>query len=1115
MRQGFRYVFFAVSLLCHPAAGQPFNLGFDHYTTDNGLSQNEVFDIVQDHQGFIWFGTDEGLNRFDGHEFKVFKNEKNNIHSVIGNSIQALKVDQRGILWIGTTNGISRYYPDTELLEQLQADRKDPAKPNGTSVREMDIHPDGSIWISYLGDGLDIYDPDKNIFQHYSSNEANTFRIKNDYITPILFLSNGDKFLGSREGILVIGHDNIPLTDEESMKRYPWQTQIDNSIMCFQLAHDGKTLWIGTELNGLYEIDLPTKQVKNYTTENSALSFNNNVPTLYEDSKNNLWIGGEAIHLLDQKKNIIIPYDENGVQGEVIQKNPILAIYEDRSQNIWLGTYRLGALKHNPGSGQVLHFHKNQGEGSIRDDKVLSFNEDLQGNLWVGTDGGGLFKLKSDTKKFEQAPLSQLFSSQVIKCIYRDKAGYFWMGTWDGGMIRYHPERPSVEVFNSEKNNFKSRHVWDIKGDSMGNLWVGTLRDGLCYFNPLTKSYRYYKNDPNDPASLVNDDVMCLYTDSQNALWIGTSKGVSVLQSGAEKFDNLSSADFGFLNMNILCIYEDHLHRIWLGTNGGGIIVIDRNRNILKVITEKDGLSSSTICDLQPDDHRNVWVSTYNGLFRISVTDFAISEVPPFIGLQGKEFITHSGFRFKDGRLLFGGMHGFNIFHPDSLKFEHSNTNIVFTSLKILNDEIVPDSLYHGQTVLTKSITLADEINLSHEDYSFTLTYSPLVYTWQNDLHYAYMLEPLDEDWQYTTSQSRSVHYTNLAPGQYTLNVKASFDRHAWSSVKTITINMSPPWWASTGFRIAVLLFVSSVLIGIYRFRVGFLSKQKRKLEALVSIRTFELRQSNEEIQLLLAESAEQKKHIEFKNIELNEVNEKLQEQRNNLEQLVTRRTEKLNQTLHELETFIYRASHDLRGPISSMLGLVQIISLEKNHLPQDKHFEFLKKTIIKLERTLQKLIQKYSIQNSTLVHEQVTKKSLLALIHRLTKEIASFRAADFEINIQEDIAFETDITILSIILTNLLENAFFFSDRAVNTKVLFAITQREHRVTINIQDHGPGIKPEIRDKIFTMFFRGNEDSTGNGLGLYLVQSALNKINGSIEIDTEVGSYSRFTVVLD
>jgi signal transduction histidine kinase len=522
---------------------------------------------------------------------------------------------------------------------------------------------------------------------------------------------------------------------------------------------------------------------------------------------------------------------------------------------------------------------------------------------------------------------------------------------------------------------------------------------------------------------------------------------------------------------------------------------------------------------------------------KVKVSDFTVTQIPEIAGLQGNQFIPKASFLTSSGQLLFGGVNGFNLFYPDSLKLDLKAKKVIFTSLKILNDEISPTSDYDGRKILSKSITEADEINLSYKDHSFDVSFSPLIYNWQSSLHYSYFLENFDEEWQYTTADRRLIHYTNLAPGQYVLQVKTSFDGKHWADeVSTLTINIKPPWYATAWFRIIAAAFIILALYSFFTLRVRFLSNQKRKLEELVLLRTMELENSNEEIQNLLKEVAIQKKNVEEKNLALRQINEELESQNENLENstaelqhaqnklkevnanleiLVTRRTKKLNETLHELETFLYRASHDLRGPISSMLGLIHVAELEAKIFPTNSvltGFQF--KSIVKLERTLQKLMQKYTILKSKVSYELLSKESITELLKDVLDTIPSYRPDDFEFIIDEGIQFESDKTMLAIILTNLLDNAFFFSSMSTNKTVTLNLARQQTHVVLIVTDRGCGIKHEVRDKLFTMFYRGNELSTGNGLGLYLVKDALIKLNGEITLETEEAEYSTFVVKL-
>ncbi|MBI1770093.1 MAG: hypothetical protein HYR67_17130 [Bacteroidetes bacterium] len=1112
--------------------GQPSNLRLENFNTEAGLSQNLVYSIAQDKQGFLWFGTDEGLNRFDGYEFKVFRHSPQDSTSIVDNSIHSLLVDHTGILWIGTNNGISKYNPITESFENLQVDFLDVTKPNGTGVNVIKEDKNGNIWIGYLGSGIDVFKPGEKIILHYTTHrEANDpQRLPDDYITSLEFLEMGETVVGTRSGLVFIGADGNLMPTEVARKKFPWKDEIDPSVKCISVSSNKKNLWVGTESKGFYWVNLQSNSAKNFNTKNSSLLFNNNVPAVLEDSRGNVWIGGEAIYIFEKKNNDLLTYNERGVLNNAENKNPVLSIFEDAEHNVWFGTFRLGTLKYNLQAAQILHYHSDQGNGSIKNNQVLSFVQDNNSGIWVGTDGGGLFKLKRDMSGFEPAFGSNNFTSQVIKCMYKDGSGNFWIGTWDGGMMKYNSLTGAVEIFSLEKKNFASRHVWDFQGDSNGDLWIATLRDGLCHFNLKTKSYTYYKSDPGDSTSLVNNDVLTIFLDSENILWIGTADGLSVLYPGSKKFVNRQKKDS---IANALCFYEDRLKRIWIGTNGGGIILIDKKLHILKMITEKDGLPSSTICAILPDEKNNLWVTTYRGLVKIDLKDFVIEEVPQAAGLQGKEFIARSALKTNDGRLLFGGVNGFNLFHPDSLIVNPTITKIVFTSLKIQSEEIKPGQVYKGRKILDESISVAEKIILSYQDNSFTLSFSPLVYNWQSNIRYSYQLENFDPDWQYISTQGRYLHYTSLDPGNYNLKIRTSFDGKHWKELKQLQIIVTPPWWETTVVKALAIALAGLLLYSIYLGRVKLLKRQKEKLETLVLKRTSDLKKSNNEIQLLLRESAEQKHQIEeqnhelkqtndavvqqrdvleLKSVELEKAHQKMQEINSNLELLVEKRTQKLSNTLRELETFLYRASHDLRGPISSMLGLLNAGALEDQGQLNTVYSGLFRKTVLKLDNTLTKLLLKHTLERKKVVSEIFSKAELEKFIKNILPEIPSFRIDDFEMKIEEHVRLSTDRLILKTILVSLLENAFFFSASSSNKKVMLVMKESTNGCILEVKDFGAGINPEQKEKIFQMFYRGHELSTGNGLGLYMLKSALEKINARVEVISEEGKFSIFVV---
>lgn len=1137
--QRYRYSLFSIIsivlplLFVHTSSAQHPKLKFEKLNTENGLSQNQVYAITQDHQGFLWFGTDEGLNRFDGHEFKIFTHSGSDSTTISDNSVHALILADDSILWIGTNGGITLYDSKTETFERLEVNYDDFSKPNGVAVNQMKKDSQGRIWIAYLGSGVDVYDPITKNFLHYTIHNVDGYRIFNDYVIAIQFMPDGSTLFATREGIQVIDSIGFPMTTEKALQKYKWLDRLDPSVKSFCLSGDQQTLYVSTEAAGLQIVNLRTENVTTLNTKNSSLLFNNNIPVVFEDSKNNIWVGGEAIYLLDREKNDVIPYNEEGNQGTVEKKNPILSIFEDTDRNIWFGTFRLGLLKYNPENINIIHYYADESEGGLNNNQILSFNEDLNRNLLVGTDGGGLLKLNPDLKTFQRIS-SEEWSSQVMKTMHRDESGNLWIGTWDGGMIRYDQRRGATKIFHPDLKNFEPRHVWDIVEDTEGNLWLGTLRDGLIKYTPGSGEFRTFKNDPSDSTSLANNDILSLFIDSDETIWVGSSYGLSILKKGESKFRNIGKIG---ASISVLCFYEDESKRLWLGTNGSGLFILDKSLKIEKVLTEKDGLLSPTICSIEADDHGSLWVSTYNGLFKINPKTFAINQIPPIAGLQGKEFIPRASFRLSDGRLAFGGVNGFNLFHPDSINFSRKPRETVFTSMRINNVEIKPGKEYNERIVLDNSITGTSSIELRDDDHTLTLTFSSLTFNWQSSLQYAYKLEGFDKEWQTASSDKRLIHYTSLDPGNYTLRLRSSYDGKIWTDHKNVlAIHVLPPWYSTLAFKIAAAMTMAAFFFMLYRVRVNFMKKQQEKLEQLVNVRTRELEQSNVEIQLLLNEVASQKKTIEEQMNELQNVHDEIVAQRdvlalrsdelekaqlrlkelnNGLEVLVENRTLKLTNALRELETFLYRASHDLRGPISTMLGLLSVARMETDAAKYHSIYNhFLQKTVVTLDRTLQKLLQKHTIEKKRVVIEKIDKNIFQAMLDEILPDVPYYRHEDFVADVQSDLSLQTDKVFLSIILSNLIENAFFYSHMASDRKVILTLTQSEHSVEIVVQDFGAGIKETVQEKIFTMFYRGHETSNGNGLGLYLVKSIVGKLEGEIRVESKEGLYTKFFINL-
>lgn len=1113
---------------------------FVFYDTKEGLSQKSIVCITQDKTGFMWFGTEDGLNRFDGHEFKVFKNKEGDPASLVHNSIRTLLVDDDNSLWVGTSEGLCRYFPETEMFEQFEIDITDVKKINGGSVYQLKKDENGRLWIMYIGSGIDVLE-NNQVKLHYSivRDDEPDYKLKSDIVTSLEFMPGGNKLIGHMLGLQVINNAGRVLQEKEATALYPWINYIDSFVRCLLLSKDKNFLWVGTELNGVIRVDLKSNKIKHFTQNNSGLQTNQ-ITVIQEDSHSRIWIGGDAIYHFDHVQQNLVLYKEHGLNN----KYTTLSIFEDRDKNLWLGTKRVGVIKYNTQNTNIFHFHSNPGNSTIKSDEVTSFEEDSNGNIWVAWGEAGLFKLRDDLKGFDFANINNKLLSPSIKRIVKDSKYNFWIGCWNGGFAKYNPSNDIVEIFHPDKKNFPSLHVWDFAEDKDGNMWIATLRDGLYRLNPKTKERINYQNDSSNPSSLANNDVLCLYIDSRGILYAGTSHGLSILFPDSDSFENLYSFSKGnaISDNIILNIKEDKEGKIWIGTNGGGITVLKIVGNTIKVekiLKEKDGLPNNIITAIQNDSNNNLWISTFNGLTKINPTDYSFMEIPESITLKGTEFYPQSNFLSSDGRIFFGGINGFHMFHPDSLKYSQKPLKVHLTSLRILNNEISPSAVYDNRNILEKSITWADAISLSYKDYAFSISFSTLTYNGQQSLHYAYFLENLDKDWQYTTADKRFVHYTSLSPGKYQLKLKASYDGVTWpEEYSSLDIFIIPPWYATNWFKAGVAILIALLISLIIKMRFRFLKNQSRKLENLVKLRTAELNKSNQEIQVLLEEVAKQNKNIEKKNKALQEMNEELEAQKDNLEfkgkeleraqlklqeinanleQLVKKRTKILNDTLRELGTFLYRASHDLQGPISTMKGLIAVSKMESSpELYGMQYLDSFHLSVHKLETTLQKLLKKYSIQNTRVHYELINKNTLMKLLQKeVLPRIECFRKEDFTVLIDNKLEFKTDKTLLLIIISNLLDNAFAYSKNALNKKVELQVFHEKGNTILSVMDYGQGIKEVYKEKVFSMFFRANERSTGNGLGLYLVKCAAEKLNSSVKLDSVEGEYTRFTVSLN
>jgi ligand-binding sensor domain-containing protein/signal transduction histidine kinase len=1095
-----------------------------------GLSHNQVFAIAQDTRGFIWVGTEDGLSRFDGYSFNVYKHLTRDNRSLISNEIRALYADTDGSLWIGTNNGVCRYFPEQEYFQRFEINYTDSTKLHGNYVTAMRKHPDGSLWISYLGSGVDIIYPDSPLVLHYTMYRDDNYILHNDLITCLQFMADGSTLLGGREGLQVIGKDGNVFTQDEITKIYPWRTQLPKSINYLLL--DGNTLWVATDAMGLYKVDLQTHAVQHYSMANSRLETNS-ILSLFKDSKGNLWIGADALYAIEAGTDELVWYNRKGMYIKIGTNT----VFEDNSQNLWIGTTRTGIRKINNDVSDVLHFHSNQGVGSVKSDEILAFAEDDQGRLWLSSGGVGLYQVSIDSKgraTFTEPSINTLLLSRSIKSLYKDRDGFLWLGSWEGGLTRYDPARNALKIYHPRHGNFGSQHIWDIEQDSLGNFWLGTLRDGLCYFSAVTGKTTYYRHDEANAKSLVNDDVLCLLQDSRRWLWAGTANGLSIREPGQEMFNNIFTIDSPeterLTTNTILCMTEDTQGRVWLGTKGAGIVMLQVTGGkveIFRQLTHEDGLPSNIVNALQRDGLGFIWAATNNGLIKVEEQSLSLTKLNPNLALTGIEFLTLANYQAKNGRMFLGSTGGFYSIDPNNNTINDRQPLIYIDKLRLGNQLVTPDV---NHPVLKQPLYLMSEISIPPDFNYYSFEFVALNYTMTERNQYAYKLEGFDDDWNYTGTQ-RIVSFTNLDPGTYTLHVRASNNDHVWNETgSSLIIHILPPWYKTWWFKLLLVSLGAFAVLLFIGIRTRSIRTANERLERLVKERTAELLQKNQEL-------TERREEIAAQNEELMETQEEISAQRDLLEyqnHQITLKNEQLESSfgtlqeqkakleeLHrEKDGMINIIAHDLQSPLKQIQGLLALLPVTGGlNDEQTKLIEMMNKSVVQGSALINDLLELHGIESSAseLPAETVDLQQFLQEWLEPHRSVLKQKNQEAELTFAHDVGtVRTVKSHLSRVLDNLFTNAMKFSKPGASIRI--GIQTENGELKIAVKDQGPGITQADMKLLFIPFKKLTARPTGgepsSGLGLSIVKMLLDKLGGRIDVVSTPGSGAEFIVSL-
>ncbi|OQY45616.1 MAG: hypothetical protein B6242_09890 [Anaerolineaceae bacterium 4572_78] len=879
----FILILFIVGLLFGMTAtgyAQSLEFKFHHLALEQDLSQSTVYAVLQDSRGFMWFGTDNGLSRFDGYDFITYRNDHADPHSVGANFISTIFEDSQGELWFGVFGGgLSHFDCKTEKFTNYLPDPDDSNSLSNDSVQVIYEDKHGIFWLGTFGGGLNRFDRETGTFDHYQHDLNDETSISDDIVWTIYQDENDIFWIGTWHGL------NRFDPETGIFKQYLHDPNNPNSlsndgILSFYADDDGR-FWLGTSGGGVNVFEPKTEIFSYYQhdPDNPNSLSNDKVWVIMKDQFGIFWFGtDEGLNRFDSETEAFTRYyhdssDEHSLSNNGIHAmSPTYALNEAgewvKTSLYWIGT--IGGLNTFDISGeQFVHYrHKNDSPHSLSNNDVKSIYQTEDGTVWVGTFGGGLNRLHQETGTFSHyrhdSNNSNSLSDDFVSSIVADEHGNLWIGTRNGGLNYFDIKTEMFTHYLHDPDDPTSLGIGEISSLAMrdGILWVGG-EGVLNRFDIKTEIFTSYATDSNDVNKLSDDWINTLYVNSDGMVWIGTqNKGLNRLDPITDEIRHYwhevrhywhdTNDTNNLSNDTVFSIYGNDKSKIlWIGT-GGGLNKFDQYTEIFKEYRDNNGLANDAIYGIVSDLNGNLWLSTNHGLSRFDFRTFKNYNKDD--GLQSDEFQHGSYYQGQDDWLFFGGLNGFNAFQPDMIHDNSYIPPVYITNFKLKNGA--------SKFALTVKASLdppnepgASKFALTHQENAFTFEFTALNYNQPHKNQFAYKMDGFDKEWQYTTADRRFASYNNLDPGEYTFRVKASNNDNKWNENGTsLDIIITPPWWEMMLFRISVISFVLTLVFGGYRWRVHAVESQNRKLEQLVTQRTEELEYQAEILEQQTAE---------------------------------------------------------------------------------------------------------------------------------------------------------------------------------------------------------------------------------------------------------------------
>ena len=1027
------------------------SFNFKNITIEDGLSQSTVETIYQDSKGYIWIGTNDGLDRYNGYEFKHYKHDKYDKNSIANNYIVDIIEDKNGYIWVSTIGGLSRINPDKDEIKNYYS-KEDSGNLSNSNLWQILCTKDNRLIASTI-DGLNVYDKNKDKFTRILYKEG---ELPSQYIYSLEEDINGHIWVGTDNGLVELDKDlNI-------VKSY--QDAIGDSDV-YNVYDDSKgNIWVCTLDNGLFKINLDDKSVENYKNNNSKISIpSNNVRDIISDSEGKLWIATDkGLCTFDYEREEFITYNKKSYQSNSLIDDEIFCLLKDSSGLIWIGTYS-GISRFNPNSN-FTHFKLDPYEdNSISGNVIHGIYEDDDKTLWIGTNESGVNVINGESIKHLNKENSNIVSdlieditgfknyifigtneglsvlvkndktaknytitnyttkdglpSNKIRSLFIDSKGYLWIGTNKGLAILDTNNNKIIDItYILDEIGVSDKFIRAVYEDSKGNYYIGCfLEGGLIKINPNTKEYKIYKNIENDDSSISNNSIRYINEDLYGNILVGTSHGINILNLSTDKFNHY---------------------------------------------TEKDGLINNTIYGILVDKNNGIWMSTNAGISKLSTEDATFKNFTITDGLQSNEFNGRACFKSKDGNMYFGGINGFNVFNSQDIELSTFEPKVIFD-----NFEINGTNKKDISNIKFKSNENNIKINFFTNDYKNTKT-----------TQYYYKLEGLENEWNMTNSNS--LVFANLGSGDYTLKIKTITQHGVMSDESSVHFTINPPIWRS---NYAICIYLILIIISILRYM-----HKVNTLDRLVNERTNKLRKEMEKNEQLFKKvlSLEQNKNNYFVNLS-HELRTPLNVL-SSINQLIKEFTKKDNFiTPEKLSYYMGIMDRNCSRLLSLINNLIDHTKIENNSYIINKKDEDIV----------------YLVEETVLDMKDYIEEKGLELIFDTDVEEKVIRCDKVDIErciinlVGNAVKFTPEGGLIEVLLQDL------------DDKVKIIVKDNG----IGISEENQKI---IFDRFNQVVDESSEQKGGSGLGLTITKQLITLHNGEIYVESEVGVGSEFIIIL-